>query len=480
MNPRLVAEGWACPADPGPGRRQLLPIVVGGALALLAWGLLGTGWLGDRLAGEGRDVVVQVAADGAVTVDGRSVDTELRERSGVPFLVGEAQVGGDEGDRLRVRTRVAGGIGPDQVVVRELLPHGTARDARLLVTVAADALADPPALPGSVDSLPALRERTDPFDARALEVRGDRELRDALRRAWWWMVPLALVVACGLPVLAWYRMRRRTFNLRVPGAGRDPDVVPPSSIDPVGAAILVAGARPPDEAAAFAGRVLDLVERRQLPMRRSTTTPPGAGALVGMHHAEELDDVAVELLAGLLPPDGSSLHLPDDVRAVPRLGADARARWHEHVDSRAGFERLVDRPPASRLQSVAVALALVALAAVVVGITRDLPGRTAIALLVAAVAAVASATMAAWSLDARRWRTVARDRRTERAQWIAWRRARSADSAAELDDRSLPVLVATGRDLPGVRSATTADAVGLAAVTTRTVAALRAIVDPPP
>lgn len=480
MNPRLVEEGWVHPADPGPGRRELLPIVVAGGLLLLAWGLLGTGWLGERFAPEPRKVIVAVAANGDVAVDGRRVEMELRERSGVAFLVGEVRVGGDERDPIDVRTRLADGIGAGQVVVRELRPHGTARDARLLVTVAVEALAQPPELPASIDSLPSLRDRTEPFDMRLIEVRDDRRLRDAMRDGWWWIAPLGLLVVAGAPLFAWRRMRRRTFDQRVPGPGRAADLAPPSSIDPVGAAILVAGARPPDDAAAFAGHVLDLVERRQLPVRRSATTPPGLGALVGMHHADEQDDVAVGLLAELVPPDESSLHLPDDLRAVPSLGAAARARWHDHVDGRAGFERLVDRAPVRRLRVAAAVLGVVSVAGAIAAVAWTLPGRSAVALLVAALAAIASATVAAWALDARRWRTVARGRRTERAQWIAWRSARSADPGATLDDRSLPVLVATGRDLPGVRAAATPDAIGLAAVTTRTVAALRATIDPPP
>lgn len=471
-----MEEGWVHPVDPGPHRRHVLALLAAGTLLVLAWALFGTGWLGERLAPKARDVVVAVSADGAVMVDGRAVDAELRERAGVAFLVAAARLRGDR--PVRVRTRTADGVGEEQVVVRQLLPSGTARGGRLLVLVPADALPELRSVPTDPDSLPSLRARTDPFDARMREVRDDRELRDRLRRSWWWIAPLVLLVALGGPLLGWRRMRRRTFDQRVPGPGRAPDLEPPSSLDPVGAAILVAGARPPDAAAAFAGHVLDLVERRQLPMRRSTTAPPGPGTLLGMHHADELDDLAVELLSEIVPLDETNVFLPDSTRSSPVLAPEARRRWKAHLDARAGFERLVERPPVARLRGAAVLLVAVAVVAALVAVTDDLQGRVALALLVAAAATIAGAAVATWSIDAARWRTVARGRRTERAQWIAWRDAQSVASGATVDERSLPVLVATGRDLPGVRAVTTPEAVNLAAVTTRTVAALRALVDP--
>src|SRR5690606_22363814 len=115
----------------------------------------------------------------------------------------------------------------------------------------------------------------DPFDARVSAERADRSLLLAQRRHWWWVAPIVLLAGVVAPLALWRLTRRRWFSMRVPGPGTELDTAPPSSLDPIGAAVLVAGARPVDAGAALAGHVLDLVERRQLPMRRSTTTPPG-------------------------------------------------------------------------------------------------------------------------------------------------------------------------------------------------------------
>jgi hypothetical protein len=104
----------------------------------------------------------------------------------------------------------------------------------------------------------------------------------------------------------------------------------------------------------------------------------------------------------------------------------------------------------------------------------DLDGQRASALLLAAVLLPLGGTFAGWAYDVRDWQRVTRARRTERAQWLAWRRSLGADGgAASVDPRSLPLVVATGPAAGLVRDTAAPSAVGLEAVTIRPVEALR-------
>ena len=79
-------------------------------------------------------------------------------------------------------------------------------------------------------------------------------------------------------------------------------------------------------------------------------------------------------------------------------------------------------------------------------------GRTAL-LLVAMAAGVCGAVLAAWGRDAVRWRVVARGRRLERAQWLAWRAAAARRDGPGSDQRNLPVLAAIDAPREALRSA---------------------------
>jgi hypothetical protein len=86
--------------------------------------------------------------------------------------------------------------------------------------------------------------------------------------------------------------------------------------------------------------------------------------------------------------------------------------------------------------------------------------------------------LGAWTLDARRWRIVAKERRHERAQWLAWRAAVGTSEGPTLDPRNIPLIVATGPIGGMIRENALKDAVGLEAVTIRSVEALRAMCAP--
>jgi hypothetical protein len=473
----LVEDGWVAPASPGPRRVHVAALIALGAVVLLAWGLGATGWLRAQLGGDSKRVVVVATSDqGDVIVDGRSIDVEQRARAGVTFVVAHARLQ-TGGQHVRPRVQVPSRVDPDSVAVRVLQPRNAGEPAQLLVTVPLDVLPDGP---DRVAEPPALQARTDSFDERVRAERTDHELLRMQRRSWWWIAPLALAATTLLPLLLWRRSRRVFRSMRVPGPGTQLNVAPPSSLDPIGAAVIIAGARPVDEAAAFAGHVLDLVERRQLPMRRSTTTPPGLGTLVGMHHADELTDPVVPLLGSMLDEDSTTVALPDNAASVRRVTSAARDDWHAHVQARAVFERVVAAPPRLKVLSAATASAGGgALAATVAWTFAEGPGRRAALLLVAVSLLALAATLGAWLRDARTWRVVARSRRTERAQWLAWRASADTPDGPSSDERNLPVLVAIGAPMGSLRSSTSPSSVDMAAVTTRTIAALRTAVDEP-
>lgn len=474
MNDQLVQEGWVAPARPGPARRTVVAVVVAGLLlVVVGWGLVGTGWLREAIEAEQpRRVPVTVDRDGEIVVDGRVVEAEQRRRVGseVPFLVARATAPGDDGRRVAPDVDPPAGIDAASIAVRVLQPDAGRNRAELLVTVPIDSL--PASAVEAAGDLPSLRAVTEPFDVQLREQRADRRRQLQLREGWWWIAPLALLVSVVVPLLLWWRARRRFFSMRVPGPGKQLDAAPPSSVDPIGAAVLVAGARRVDAPAAFAGHLLDLVERRRLPMRRSTTTPPGLGTLIGMHHAEEVDDVIVPLLGELVDDDGYTVVLPDTPARVRRLSPEAIDAWRDHLAARAAFERVVERPDV-RIVAFAGAVAIAGAVASAVGwLLADGYGERSTLMLATTALLVASATLVACALDVRHWRVVARARRTERAQWLEWR-ARSDDpDGAASDQRNLPVLVAIDAPLRSLRGTTPATAVDLDAVTTTTLAAL--------
>jgi hypothetical protein len=431
---------------------------------------------------------VRVADDGAATIRlvesevtarkaEHELDTQVRTSRGTRFLVVHGDVPGVHDGDVRIRVDVPVGVEEDLVATRFGAPRA-GDEARVLVTLPASSLPD-----AASRSAGSLRELTVPMDERVRETQRSSRTIDRLQDGWWWIAPLGLLASVVAPLLLWRRERRRFFSMRVPGPGRKIDEVPPSSLDPVGAAVLLAGARPVDAGAAFAGHVLDLVERRQLRMRRNTNPDAGAiGAQLGLAHADEEavpDDAAVAALRRVVRDDDVTVDVPDEPARANVLPADACARWHDHVAARARFERAAIAYPAHRVAAAAAAAAVFAVAGVVGGIASPYTGGMLAGWLVVALALPLAIVLGAWARDARRWRVVARERRTERAQWVAWRRVVGTTDGPALDSRNIPLVVATGPVDGLVRERTTKDSVGLEAVTIRTVAALRAMCGSP-
>ncbi len=462
MSDPLVEEGWRWPERPGPR-----PLIVAALLALAcgllaAWHAWPAGGLAERDQSP-RIVSVRVTGDGVIRVDGARRPAELRSRGDVRFLVARARMASDRPLRVRLESDV------DGVIVRTLRPLDGDRGFAL-VEVPVHALDHVPV--GVVDA-GDLREITTPFDKAVRHARDARHLRDRVRDAWWWLAPLVLFFGVATPMMLWRSAAKRFHSMRRPGPGVDLGAAPPSSVDPIGAALLVAGCGRLDLGAAFAGHVLDLVERRQLPARRSVATPPGAGVLIGLHHIEDVDDIAATLLAAASNDDEMSIFLPDSTAVDgPQLAAADRRAWREHVASRAAFERLLDVARTSRLGFASAIGAIVALGMVGVGFVVGPGGVRAVAMLVGVLVALAAVTGVAWLRDALRWRVVARSRRVERAQWLAWRDAATTADGAGSDPRNLPLIAVVGASSDAIRAHASADAVDLAAVTYRTVQAL--------
>jgi hypothetical protein len=419
--------------------------------------------------------------------------TELRSRGRTKFVVVRGSLDAEYDRPVRLRFELPAGIDSDHVAVRVVAPHadierrssteheldGSLAKARYLVTI-------PQSEFGTVAAAKdagALLDVTGPADSARAEARDDRRALHRLREGWWWIVPLGALLAAALPAWLWRRAARSFFAMRVPGAGKDMSAGPPSTLDPVGAAVMAAGAGPIDAVGAFAAHVLDLVERRQLQLRRATGSEHGSATLVGLAHADDADsdDIAVTALRDVALDDGITVRLADAPSQRTQLPEDAQLDWGIHVGSRARFERLVDVPRAERIAAAGAALAVFAVVGGVGGMTAELDGQRAAGWLAAATCGPAAALLVAWSRDARTWRRVTRSRRTERAPWLAWRRSlvEAKASGGTLDARMLPLVVATG-PLDGlVRDQAGPDAVGLDAVTTRTVAALRTLAGDP-
>ncbi len=495
MSERLVEEGWLAPARPGPGRVHVAIAVVAGVLALATWFALTMTWKASSGPDDLQTTVIELNERGRAAVGGSTEElpVEVRSSRGVDYLAVALQVDNRSAGAQRVSVQLPAGVDPERTTLRvvgsldeirirrdefgkpraDVTAGGPSDDLRVLFVAPAE-LFNLPA--DKRESTGDLADLTRPIDESARSEEDELRTLNWLRDASPWLLPLLLVASAGVPLLLWWRARQRFFSMRRPGPGKELDSAPPSSLDPVGAAVLVAGARGVDAAAAFAGHVLDLVERRQLLMRRTMDVDPGAGVLIGLGHADELDDAAVDALRAAALPDGITAAVTDSrakLRRVPEAEQDA---WHLHVAARERFEGMVDRVDPKRLLGFAALLVVIAIVAIVGGAATELYGRRALLWLAAAIALPSALTFGLWARDAASWRIVTRARRTERAQWIAWRSVVGTSSGPALDQRNLPVIAATGADLAGVRTFTGPDAVALDAVTTKTINGLKAMI----
>lgn len=486
MTSRLVEEGWVAPEHPGPSRRVWILLVVGAVVATGSW----AAWLAtsvNPVGGDRRDVTLDLAKLAA--------RGEVRTSRGSRFVVVRRTL--DPGHRVAVTTTTPAGLDARAVAIRvdsdgaRITTATTDRGAplvridprrgapiRLLVVFPADRVSDAATI-GRLSSV------TRAFDRKRAAGDASRRLADRLRGALPWIVVLGPLLCAVAPLLLWRRGRRRTFNLRVPGPGKAIGAEPPSSLDPVGVAVLAAGARDVDIADAFAGHVLDLVERRQIRMRRMGAADDGrSGVVLGLAGVEEgvvADDPAIAVLRSVVDPegDGTSVLLPEGGTAGTVASRSERIGWGVHVDERARFERMTVDGGAARVRLATEVLGAGAVIAVVEAVRAGDAAHAALAWLVAALATPAALACIAWSRDARHWRVVARARRVERAQWRAWRAALGTSDGPQLDQRSLPLLVAAGGRPELVRSTASTASVALDAVTAATIAALRGVVSSP-
>lgn len=488
----LAEQGWVAPAEPGPSRRFAIAVAAGGVLLGLLWALLvldvADGALGSSRAST---LEVEVRADGSLRVPGVKWNGDVRmlAEGSTAFALARAPLPDLEGE-TKLTFRLDPSLEPSDVAVRIVAPHADVSLRRteggqpraqvatrgsskgtLHVTTPQDT---------STKDLRPLRGATRSIDSRVAEIADDRAALGRLRGNWPWLVALGAVLSIAVPLLLWWRARRSFFSMRLPGPGTSATTGPPSSLDPVGAAILVAGAEGVDVTRAFAGHVLDLVERRQLQLRRVSGGDHPAGSLLGLAHAEEMtaDDAAVTALRSVSLADQITVELPDARTRRVAMPETARDGWRDHVAARARFERVVEQAATTRVAAATAAVGVLGAVALVDALLADLDGRRASAFLVAVLMIPAASILAAWLRDARGWRRVERSRRLERAQWLAWRDAVTKAGAGGLDLRSLPLVVATGPVTGIVRDAASPIAVGLQAVTGSTVGALRSMVQP--
>ncbi|MCW2928419.1 MAG: hypothetical protein JWM86_2387 [Thermoleophilia bacterium] len=485
MTSRLVQEGWVAPEFPGPERRAAVVLASVSVAAVVAWAL----WLvfaASPIGGARREVTVDVAAGAA--------HGEIRETQRSRFVVMRRTL--PAGHRYLVTSTFPAGVDARSISIRALSPGARVRASRTktglprlqvdprrgesvrVVTVAPAGGIAPGAARGS------LRAVTAPLDRERAASRATVERVSSLRSALPWIVVLGPLLAVGVPLWIWRRTRRLTFSMRVPGPGKAPGGEPPSSLDAVGVAVLAAGARDVDVADAFAGHVLDLVERRQVRMRRIEPAAGERGVVLGLAHVEEgaiADDPAVAVLRSIVDEDGdaATVTLPEAAANHKVAPATHRIRWGATVDDRARFERMVTDGNAGRVRLATEVLGTIGVLAVIEGFRSGGEGHAATAWLVAALTLPATITCIAWARDARRWRVVARARRVERAQWRAWQEALGVGDGPALDQRSLPLLVAAGGRPELVRATAAPTAVALDAVTVDTIEALRAVVTRP-
>jgi hypothetical protein len=490
---RLVDEGWIAPEHAGPTRRTIIGVVACTLALLGAWSLWSAGNF-HRIQGSkpARNATLRIDSNGHATtqVRGKPVGlvpgAELRTDGQTRFVVVRGPLITQYDRPVRLRFELPDEVDPATTTIRVIAPHadvrrldrttflldGSLAQARVMVVMPASdlpAVADAPRA-GTLGAV------TGPADRERADTTADRRSLHRLQHGWWWILPLGTLLAAGVPLWAWRRHARSFFAMRVPGAGKDMSAGPPSSLDPVGAAILAAGAGHIDAEGAFAAHVLDLVERRQLQLRRSTGEEYGAATLIGLAHADEAgpDDVAIDALRQVAREDGITVVLADQPASRVSLPDDAQLDWGIHVGARARFERMVDRPPAERLVAVAAAALVFAVVAIIGARSVELDGQRATALLLAALLVPLGGILVGWAREARTWKRVTRARRTERAQWLAWRRTLGAgDGSTSIDPRVLALVVATGPVVGLVREQAAPSAVGLEAVTVRTVDALR-------
>lgn len=496
MSEPLVDEGWLAPTRPGPSRRVAVVLVLVALLGFGAWFLATMTWRSGSGAGDRQVTVLELNEFGRAAIGGttRELPVEVRTSRGVDYVVVRHRIENRASGTQRVSVRLPAGVDPERATLRVV---GSLDDVRIrhneLGVPRADVTAGGPTddlrvalvVPAELVTLPAdrqqsagaLRDVTRPLDLAARRETSQLETLERLRSNVPWLLLFVLGAGVAAPLLLWRAARRSFFSMRRPGAGKEFDSAPPSSLDPVGAAVLVAGARPVDAVAAFAGHVLDLVERRQLVMRRTMDVDPGAGALIGIGRVEEdSHDPAVRALRSIALDDGITVAVPDSPGKRRRVPEHERDDWHLHVAARERFEGMVDRVDGRRQRIATIVLGAITIASIVGGIATDLPARRATLGLVAVLVAPAAISTALWMLDARRWRIVTRARRLERAQWLAWRSVVGTTGGPALDQRNIPVIAATGAAASGIRTFAGPDAVGMAAVTTKTIEGLKAMI----
>lgn len=467
MNELLLKDGWIHPADPGPSRAIKAVVVCLSLCCALVWCALVLRpaiVFGKRQAAQTVDVAV--SGDGLITINGSNRPTSIRSRGGVNLLISEGR-GPNNGRRVKVNVSTPEGIDADSVAVRVLQPWNGDNRARLLVTIPSSLLD----VKAPADIKPLI-DKTNPFDLLVAKEHDDYR-RLLTLRDYWWLAAILMIIVAAIPMMLWRRAARRFTSMRVPGPGKDPSLAPPSNLDPVSASIMVGGAGTIDFRNAFAAHVLDLVERKQLPMRRSISTALGAGVLIGLHRMDQVEDLSIDLLSALTEDDELTVILPDRIDRVRRFEAGERKIWLEHLRARANFERLVDGPSFRVLRLALVVSVAMFLVSMVLTLLAPGVGALATWSWFTLCSFIVMVVLGLWLRDVLTWRVVARNRRTERAQWLAWRDLAESSPELSADDRNIPLLVATSSSLSNIRSVASAQAVDLACVTVRSIEALR-------
>lgn len=493
MSDLLTDEAWLAPGRAGPDRRILVAALLVPLLTLGVW------WLAAhrQIARSGASAACvthafQVGEQGKLTggkgvrIGARTVET----RAAHGFWVTDASATADPGRaRCAVATvDVGGDIDAASVTVRAYGRADIARTTRTkvgepTVRVELHGPSDRIDYLVSVAGAPEPKSgaartagpRSQRFDARRTQ---DQESTARVHRSLdrWWLALIASIAGSCAGLLLWRRAARRFRSMRRPGPGTETPTAPPSSLDPVGAAVLVAGAGPVDERAAFAAHVLDLIDRKQLRLRRDEA---GGGVLgvfpVDEHALTATEDPAIAVLRAASTASDGAIALSDFGTSPSTITADQWATWRAHIAGRVRFERVVECPvQLKRLAMATGTLAAIALIATIGAFATEAWGVRIARLLIAATLLPVSLPLIAWLLDARRWRRVSRGRRLERAQWIAWRAAAGA-STGTLDRRNIPILVATGDADALIPATASPGAVGSAAVTVGAVRALRGL-----
>ncbi|MCW2955463.1 MAG: hypothetical protein JWO69_332 [Thermoleophilia bacterium] len=513
----LASAGWLTPARPGPTRRVALLLLAACAAGFALWAAFGTGQLSAAVADEPqvREVTLRLGGDGRIRAgSAQSGEASVLERDGSRFTFTRLSVAPGAGTTrftvdvpagvpasaptLRVRAdgrrvtlrRTKDGDVPSATV--EGLDAG--EEVAVVVTVPARLLADM----RDREATGTLDAQTRPVDAEVAGNRADQERLTWLRDAAWLIAALGVLLCVVVPLVLWRRARLRFFHIgAVPRAGKDVPAGPPGSMPAVDAAMLTCGTRRLDVADAFAGHVLELVDRELVRLMRTLDPREGNGVRFGLAAARDrimeegaereqgaeqqrvLDAPAVHLLAAMSGDSGETAVLADSsTRLATRLTdprvEPARREWAAAVERHARSLGYVEEPRYRRLFVAAVVAAAVGAVSVVAALVAwGSPGARATMLLAGVAALALAAVLEWWRRDARRWRRVAPLRMTERGRWLAWRAALGREGAPPADVRALPYAAATGK-VDRVAPATAAPAaVGLAAATPATIEALR-------